>query len=77
MQKIKSDSKTKSKQNKLIVMAWWDACKHLWISRQRFEYLVEAYEIPFQKTSAGKIFFKEDLDKFQEDRSRKMKHGKN
>lgn len=58
-------------------MAWWDASKFLWISRQRFEYLVDYYKIPYHKTSAWKIFFTEELEKFQESRKDKMKHWKN
>jgi|WetSurMetagenome_2_1015567.scaffolds.fasta_scaffold113240_2 hypothetical protein len=56
------------------VMSGGDAHKYLKISRQRFEYLVRDYDIPYQETSAGKIFFLEDLDDFEKKRITKMKH---
>ena len=58
------------------VMSGGDVHKYLKVSRQRFEYLVRHYDIPYQKTSAGKIYFLQDIVNFQESRKDKMKHSK-
>lgn len=57
------------------VMSGGDAHKYLHVSRQRFEYLVKSYDIPYQQTSAGKIYFLEDLKEFQNYRKSSMKHA--
>ena len=61
-------------KNRPIVMSPGDAARFLGISWTRFDVLVKKYDIPFQQTSACKIFFKEDLITFQESRKDKMKH---
>lgn len=72
--KKKASKKLQSVKKWPKVMAGGDAHKYLKVSRQRFEFLVRDYGIPYQETSAGKIFFLEDIDNFQELRKDKMKH---
>lgn len=64
------------KKKRPKVMSGGDAHKYLKISRQRFEYLVRDCDIPYQETSAGKIFFLEDLKEFEKRRRPKMKHAR-
>lgn len=58
------------------VMSGGDACNYLDISRSRFEFLAKKYKIPFQQTSACKIYFQKDLDDFQNSRKSRMKHAR-
>ena len=53
-----------------------DAAQFLGISRARFYEFLKQNRIPFQKTSAGKIFFEDDLISFQKSREEKMKHAR-
>ena len=60
----------------LDLMAVGDISVFLNISRRRFLTLVKNYGIPHKDTSAGKIFLKSDIVKFQKDREVNMKHAK-
>ena len=60
----------------LELMAIGDISLHLNISKGRAHILVKNYNIPYKNTSAGKIFLKSDIIKFQKERSENMKHAK-
>ncbi|QMU63185.1 MAG: hypothetical protein GKR88_02120 [Flavobacteriaceae bacterium] len=56
------------------LLGYTDAANFLGISHQRFNYIISRYNIPFQKTSSGRIFFEEDIVAFQQARKDKLKH---
>lgn len=60
----------------LELMGIGDVSNFLNISRIRVHYLVEKYNIPHKNTSAGRVFLKSDIIKFQKERSKNMKHAK-
>ncbi|MFY0632077.1 MAG: hypothetical protein JXR05_17085 [Flavobacteriaceae bacterium] len=60
----------------LELMAVGDVAKYLKVSNGRFHALIKKYNIPHKDTSAGKIFLKSDIVKFQKDREVNMKHSR-
>ena len=60
--------------NRPKLLGFKDAAEFLDISRERFNVLVNNYNIPFQKISSGRVFFEEDILAFQEARKDKLKH---
>ncbi len=62
--------------NKPIVLGYWDAIEFLNITQSYFDKIVKKDLIPYQQTSSWKIFFKEDLEKFNESRKEKSKSDK-
>ncbi|QMU65990.1 MAG: hypothetical protein GKR88_18040 [Flavobacteriaceae bacterium] len=56
------------------ILAFGDVADFLRISKQRLGVLIKHYSIPHQMTSAGRVFFEEDIIAFQEARKDKMKY---
>ena len=65
-----------SKKPKLHGQA--SASEFIGISPSRFQVLLKNYDLPFQETSCGRVFFEDDLKAFMESEKRmeKMKHGR-
>ncbi len=55
-----------------------DAARFLKVSYQRLPILIKNYNIPYQETSSGKIFFERDLIAFRDspERKRNLKYGR-
>ncbi len=76
--KEKREPNFSSFSDSLRIYGYRAAAEFVGVSESRFIVLLKNYDIPFQQTSCGKIFFEEDLRAFMksEKRLEKMKHGK-
>ncbi len=77
-QSTKEEPKFSSLSEQCHVLGFRAAGKFVGVSHSRFFVLIKNYDIPFQKTSCGKVFFEEDLRGFMESEERvgKMKHAR-
>lgn len=66
------------KDKSFVLFGYKDAHIFLGVSKTAFDKLIKRYDIPFHKTSSGRIFLKSDLVEFQNssDRKENLKHRK-
>ncbi len=59
--------------NKQVLMGYGDILAYLWISKSYINKEIKKWKIPYQKTSSWRIFYKSDVDKYNETRKEKAK----